>query len=405
MTRALLWSPCSISIVLTLCLGTDRLSAAIGFGIESDQMVLRIDAEAPVIREIPDSFLGLSFSYDQLEQEIGADAGDANTLLRDFLHRLEAIHGLPVLRFGGKSTLETGYAADGGIASNGLPHALTPDKLAAINALLGQSGSQAVFGLNTRFVDSETVFEDMAAGIATHIDADHLQAFELGSEPNFSEANGFRSAGYDFAAFQAETISFLDRYAATGLTVPMIGPSLNLLDRTPAEDPLWNGQAASYLSSHGDRLGAFSQLLYPFSSNAPVGDPSYLSGGTIVDYNISSEQANALGPLIDQAHAAGKPFWIQELGISSDGDGGMPGFGNSEGHAMWAVHNAFSFLERGGGPDQSIRVQRQPLFAWLLERFYNRRVASGGPKHLLRNGDCCTCVRQKPETHRYRTVD
>lgn len=340
MTR--LTIPLLVSACLTLSF--PKLFADPGSG---DTVLLQLDREAAALRAIPSPFLGFSIDYGQVTDVIGSSAASTNTLLRDFLLRLRALHGPPVLRFGGRSTFATAMAGEESLPAE-IAHLLTPDSLAAIDTLLEESGGQAVFELNTHFLDAGSLFQDMAEGIATHIAPERLAAFELGSSSNTWASLGYRDGAFAYADYVSETHQVLSDYGETGLTVPLVGPSMSLITPTLADDSAWHGQLASYQNTFGSALGAFSQILYPFSATASEGTPRFLSRSALSDFRSSRELAEAFTSNIDLAHSAGHPFWVQEFGLTeTPPDENSWWLSDLEEPALWFAHQAFSLLSAG----------------------------------------------------------
>ena len=150
---------------------------------------------------VPLDFTGLS--YEMVSMQSGYfRPGDA--ALIQYFNTL----GVKVLRIGGNS-VET-YNFYNGNASTTYPNdTITPAEIDSLFGFAAAVNCQVMFGLNF----GGNFDPSLAAQEAEYITQNYgsqLLAFEIGNEPNLYVANGLRPSGYNYSAYRAEFIQYVD---------------------------------------------------------------------------------------------------------------------------------------------------------------------------------------------------
>jgi hypothetical protein len=227
----------------------DRRSFLIRAGalasLNSFQSVLHADDAVPVeltvtedssVPEVPLAYTGLSYELAQLTDPHFFCA-ENHDLVAYF--RLLSPNG--VLRIGGNTSEFCWFKANastpeprlhvpsGNLDANWMPHrlfAITPEAIHALADFLNATGWRLIYGLNFGNSTPERAAEE--AAYVMQKAGDHLEFFQIGNEPDFyrDANNGTRPAGWGFADYVNEWMSFANAIAARAPGAHFGGPDV-----------------------------------------------------------------------------------------------------------------------------------------------------------------------------------
>lgn len=245
----------------------DLLSAALGAtAITTLPALLRAQGTGPAqasltihpdqkMGKIPENYTGLSYESSQL-----ADPNffsPANSQLIGLARRL-GHRG--VLRIGGNSSefaawqpADTTSPAgdDVGAPDTGKAHrhtVTTPDAIDNLAGFLDTTGWQLIFGVNLGNGIPEMA-ADEAAYVWQHARR-HVQAFQIGNEPDLYNRNGLRPSAYAFPDYFAEWQRFADAITKRIPDAPLAGPDIAYKTDWVAGFAKAAGHRARFLSGH-----------------------------------------------------------------------------------------------------------------------------------------------------------
>jgi hypothetical protein len=292
-------------------------------------------------RPVAPSFVGLSLEYRTLLDYAGSDPGAVNPVFIRLLWNLAP--GQPaVLRIGGDSTDWTWWPVPKMKRPPGVTYDITQTWLEVARALAHASGASYILGINLEAA-SEAIETAEARAFLNGIGRSHIQALELGNEPElYSKLGWYRSgtrfvrgrpASYDFQGFTTEVSDFRKVISPVLIAGPSTGSFwwLTHLTQFLAAEPslglvtvhsYWLNKCLSYPGLAG--FPTIAHLLTPFP-------PSRLAG--------------ALARYAALAHARGVPIRIDEM--NSVTCGGQNGVSDVFASALWSLNALFEAASDG----------------------------------------------------------
>ncbi len=293
---------------------------------------------------IAPGFLGLSIEYWATEAYAGKNPHAVNPVLARLIDDL-APGQTPVLRIGGVSTDQTFWPVAGVKRPPGVFYRLNKRRLEVMKGLAELTGAKLIMGI-TFEADSQLFAGAEARAMVSVIGANHIDAFELGNEPELYGNPAFswytrngkgvtgRSASYGPSEFASD---FAGIGSALPNSVPLAGPASGASD--------WLGDLGPFLTSE-PRVGVVTVHRYPFEACAvPPSSPSYPTVSRLLSPLGTVDQAGGLTPYVAVAHAHHVPLRIGEM--NTVGCGNPPIVPNSFAEALWALDVLFAYAQAG----------------------------------------------------------
>jgi Glycosyl hydrolase family 79 C-terminal beta domain len=293
---------------------------------------------------IAPGFLGLSIEYWATEAYAGKNPDAVNPVLARLIDDLSPGQ-TPVLRIGGVSTDQTFWPVAGVKRPPGVFYRLNKRRLEVMKGLAELTGAKLIMGI-TFEADSRLFAGAEARAMVSVIGPSHLDAFELGNEPELYGNPAFswytrngkgvtgRSASYGPSQFASD---FAGIGSALPASVPLAGPASGASD--------WLGDLGPFLTSE-PRVGVVTVHRYPFEACAvPPSSPSYPTVSRLLSPLGTVDQAGGLTPYVAVAHAHHVPLRIGEM--NTVGCGNPPIVPNSFAEALWALDVLFAYAQAG----------------------------------------------------------
>jgi hypothetical protein len=292
-------------------------------------------------RPVASGFVGLSLEYRTILSYAGTDPGAINPVFVRLLWNL-APGQQPVLRVGGDSTDWTWWPVPKMKRPRGITYDITQDWLEVARALAHASYARYILGINLE-AGSDAIERAEARALLAGIGRAHIEALELGNEPElYSKLGWYRSgtrhvpgrpASYSFQGFTGEVSSF--RKVISPLLIA--GPSTGSF--------WWLTNLAQFLAAEPS-LGLVTVHSYWLNKclNTPS-LPGYPSVAHLLRPFPPSRLAGALARYASLAHARGIPIRIDEM--NSVTCGGEHGVSDVFASALWALNALFEAASDG----------------------------------------------------------
>lgn len=297
-------------------------------------------SNAPVGPSVPADFVGIANEFWDIEKEVGSNPADPDLPFEQTVRQLSP-YGTVSLRIGGDSTDWVWWPVAGIKKPAWVHWTITPRWIAVAKRLADDLHARLIIGINmeansSRFASQEVSHLEAGFGKAS------IQAFELGNEPElyskfpfYHDSNGTpvtgRPASYtldDITADWAELASKLGN-------VPLAGPGFTM--------PSPVIPVGSFLdSAHG--LSLLTVHSYPLKSLRCDGDVP-LHEGQLFEPASLQDLAEQLGSWTTVADAHHVGLRVDEM--NSVTCGGLYGFSNTFGPALWALNILPLYVETG----------------------------------------------------------
>ena len=307
-------------------------------------------------RRVPRSFLGFSLEYDGLAGWEGLQSGPVNPVLVQLMRNLGgAGRGAPVLRIGGNSSDVSWWNPGRRRRPAGVRYDITRRWLQRTSALLKETGSQVILGLNFA-ARGRRVGPEWARAAAGGLPHGSIAAFEAGNEPDLYsvvplyQTKGSSQAGparynryarprsYRFAGYLAEFARFARRIADSVPGARFAGPGF--------ATPRWMGSLPRFVQAQRTRLGLVTYHRYPLRPcHIRPGAAQYPTIEHLLSERSSGGLALRVARYAAEARGARLPFRIDEM--NSVSCGGTRGVGNSFASALWATDALFELARAG----------------------------------------------------------
>jgi hypothetical protein len=267
-------------------------------------------------------YLGLSFESELLADPAWFHGG--NQTLQRLLRNLSPGG---VLRLGGNSSDTALWQREQAALPSRYSHAVTPADIDRLAAFVEACGWRVVYGLNLGLGDPHRA-ADEAAYVAQRLGS-HLDAFQIGNEPDLYERRGLRPAGYSAEAFVAEWQAFAAAIRAKAGDVPLAGPDIGYR-------PDW---IETFARGCADQARFLSAHYYPVG---PAKDSSVDIHSLLASEELRRDQMKAP---VDIAGRYYRPLRLTEA--NSCYDGGKPGLSDTAASAFWAIDTSIGFCHDG----------------------------------------------------------
>lgn len=322
-------------------------------------------ATAPVITvggpatsgPIPPGFLGLSLEYFAIPSYAGTDPNAIDPVFIQLVRNL-AGGQRPEIRIGGDTTDRTWWPIPGTRTPAGVTATLTPGWAAVTRALANTLGARLTLGINLE-ADSATVARTEADDLLAGVGRSHVEALELGNEPELYETFTWgrtgkpgRPHGYDFAAFSRD----FTRIARALPNVPLAGPTSGA--------PRWFKDVEPFLADHR-RVAVTTLHRYPLQLCYVRRDqPNYPTIPNLLSSLSSRGLADSVAAAVRASHARHTPLRIDEM--NTIGCGVDRAVGESFASALWAVDALFNMARVGV---DGVNISSFPSATWELFKF------------------------------------
>jgi len=304
-------------------------------------MTIQVGATA-VGRPIAPGFVGMSVEFPAVRTYTGLDPTAINPAFVQLVRNL-APGEAPVVRIGGNSTDATWLPAPGVHPTPGIHNTITKRWLAIIRNLAEETRARLILGLNLKLNSASEIAAEAHAYL-TGIGAQHIEAFEIGNEPELYTVNPWyttpsdkgvfsRGRGFNFKVYAREVA----QYAGALKGDPLAGPATG--------NPAWLAKLPKLFSVEPD-LKVVTYHTYPLiRCGTTPGNPRYPSIPDLLALASSRELLNGAASEIAYAHAHGATFRVDELNTVACK--GMPGVSDTFAAALWVVDTLFSMARSG----------------------------------------------------------
>jgi hypothetical protein len=300
-------------------------------------------------RPIPRGFLGISMEMTTLEPFAGSDPRALDPVFLQLVRNLSPGQQ-PVIRLGGDTT-DWSWAPIRGMARPPwVRFAVTGPWLRVARALASRLGAKLILGVNLE-ANSSRIAGSEARAMVRGVGADHIEALELGNEPELYESFAWyrtragvgvpgRGRGWGPSAYIAD---FHRIARALPRSVPLAGPAVG---------------SARYFRALGAFLDANRRISlvtlhdYP-TKRCPGGPP--VTPAQLLSESASLGLAESLRPYVRIAHRHGLPVRVDEMNAISCG--GQPGLSDSYVTALWSVDALFALANVGV---QGVNIHTNP---------------------------------------------
>jgi hypothetical protein len=294
---------------------------------------------ATVGRPIPAGFVGLSIEEKALEQFAGSNP---NSIDPAFVHLLEDIspQQSPVLRIAGDSTDWSWWPVPRMARPPGVKYNLTPTWMSVAHSLAADLRARLILGVNLE-ADSRAVATAEAGAMLRRIGRSHIDAFELGNEPELYGSFGWyrspvthllvpgRPRTYSIGNF----IGDFARFSSYLRGDPLAGPSVG--------GPRWLADLGSFVGAE-HRLGVVTVHAYPLKHCTKS---TAVTSSQLLADSSSHGLAQRVAPWVALSDRHRLPLRVDEMnGISC---GGTRGVSDTFASALWLLDTLFE-MARGG---------------------------------------------------------
>jgi hypothetical protein len=286
---------------------------------------------------LPAGFLGLSVEFSALHAYLGRDPSALNPVFLQLLEGIDQGHQ-PILRVGGNSTDNTWLALPGVLPPLGVTYTITPDWLATVRALVRQTGTRLILGVNLAADDPEIAGVE-ARALVNGIGRQSIEALEIGNEPDlylhnrwYGQSDGTvitrRSGGYSFRSY----IDDLNHWRAVLPNLPVAAGALATLSWVPSLVPI------------AGRLPDVKMVTvhrYALTNcGVPPSSPLFPTQANLLSDASTSGLAAPLAPAAESLHAQGIDLRVDELNSASCE--GALGVSDTFASALWVLDTLFS---------------------------------------------------------------
>lgn len=296
----------------------------------------------PVGRPIAPSFVGVSVEFPAIRTYTGLNPNAINPVFVQLVKNL-APGEAPTVRIGGNSTDATWIPARGVHPTPGIHSTITTRFLSLIRNFAKESGARLIMGLNLKLNSASEIAAEAHAYL-TGVGAQHIEALEIGNEPELYRINPWyttpsgtgvfsRKPGFDFKVYTREIAQYADVLKGDPLAGPATGNSawLKKLPKVFAVEP---------------GLKVVTYHRYPLIRCGTVpGEPNYPSIPNLLSLTASRGLLTGEGGEIAYAHSHGATFRLDELNTVACK--GYPGVSDTFASALWVLDTLFSLARSG----------------------------------------------------------
>ena len=291
---------------------------------------------------IPNGFLGLSLEFKALEPYAGSNPRAIDPVALQLIRNLSPGQS-PQLRIGGGSTDRTWWPVAGYRQSPGVDFVITDTWLRVAGAVARALGAHLILGINLE-ENSVHLAAAEARAMVKNIGAAHIDAFELGNEPELYSSwpwykrNGQdvfgRRHGWGFADYLRE----YKRTAAALPRLPLAGPA-------SGDGNAFSGGISTLLDSE-PRVKVVTIHRYPlFSCNTPPSSFRFPTIKNLLSPESSLHLAATTAPTVALARGRHVELRVDEINTVSCGN--AFGVGKSFASALWSLDMLFALAAAG----------------------------------------------------------
>lgn len=308
---------------------------------QPDQPISASITSIPYGQPMPAGFLGFSFEYKALHQYTGRNPDAINPVLLSLVRQLNPGQS-PVIRIGGDSTDYTWWPIPGEIPPGGVQYSLTPGWLRTTHAFATDLNAKLILGINLE-ADRPALAAQEARALVSGIGASNIGALEIGNEPDlypviwYANRNGAKYRGRPLSYSFQDYIAQFSQWRTLMPNVPIAGPAL--------AGTTWMADLPSFLSAEPN-LAYVTYHHYPL--RACINDqsnPIFASIPNLLADSSSEGLAAGMQQYVQQAHAGGVPFRLDELNSASCK--GRAGTSNTFASALWVLDTLFNLAADG----------------------------------------------------------
>jgi hypothetical protein len=327
-------------VVLALASGLASGGLAASARAGTRAQVVTVGKPLPV-RPVTPGFVGLSLEYSSIEPFVGTDPTAPNPTFVQLVRNLDPGQQ-PVLRIGGDSTDWAWWPTPSVRRPPGIRIDLDPTWLSVTHSLATALDAKLILGINLE-ADNRALASAEAGALVSGIGRGHVQALELGNEPELYHAYGWytNSAGkavpgrgrkWSFSNYQRDFAKI-----AAGLPqVPLAGPAIG--------SPGWLASTGAFAKAQ-HRVKLITIHRYPLlrcPSGAPAHSPTIAQ---LLAPAASAGLAHSMIPFARAARANGDSIRVDEM--NSVACGGAPGVSDTFASALWVVDALFEMARVG----------------------------------------------------------
>ena len=299
-------------------------------------------SSTPVGRPIAPGFVGLSIEFPAMRSYTGLDPSAINPVFVQLVKNL-APGEAPVVRIGGNSTDATWIPARGVHPTPGIHSTITPRFLALVKNFAQESGARMIMGVNLKLNSANEIAAEAHAYL-TGIGAQHIEALEIGNEPELYRVNPWyttpagtgvfsRGRGWNFKLYARQ----MTKFAAVLKGDPLAGPATG--------NSAWLTKIPKVFSAEPG-LKVVTYHRYPLIRCGTVpGETNYPSIPNLLSLTASRGLLTGAGPEIAYAHSHGATFRLDELNTVACK--GFPGVSDTFASALWVLDTLFSVARSG----------------------------------------------------------
>lgn len=285
---------------------------------------------------IPGSFLGISVEYGRSIHLLFS--GQQLTAMVHLLNRLGRLQGPPVLRIGGNSedssvwNLPSVHPRPDGDTIN-----LTAQTAMMLRAAAAHTGGKLILGLNLERGTS-AMAEAWIRSALKIIGVGHIQAFEIGNEPDLYKYHGTRSHSYTLQDYFRQWNAFAD-------AIQPLMPRPHML-AGPAFCTSWRKYTPEFIAQEHHRLAVVTMHEYPLG--ASIKNHRY-PGYPSIAHLLKNSSSAVYAKLIRSSVVAGRKYGIpvRFAEINSAYNGGKAGVSNAFSASLWSLDTLFEIASIG----------------------------------------------------------
>ena len=293
-------------------------------------------------RPIPPSFVGVSVEFPAIRTYTGLDPTAINPVFVQLVKNL-APGEAPVVRIGGNSTDATWIPARGVHPTPGIHSTITTRFLSLVRNFAQNSGARLIMGLNLKLNSANEIAAEAHAYL-TGIGAQHIEAFEIGNEPELYRVNPWyttpsgtgvfsRPPGFGLKSYTRE----IARFAGELNGEPLAGPATG--------NSAWLTELPKVFKVEAG-LKVVTYHRYPLiRCGTTPGEPNYPSIPNLLSLTASRGLLTGETGEIAYAHRHGATFRLDEL--NSVACKGFPGVSDTFASALWVLDTLFSLARSG----------------------------------------------------------
>ena len=354
----------TVLVVVALAAAAMAVGPAASIGQNSSPPAAPISLQVSgtaVGRPVAPGFVGLSIEFPAVRTYTGLNPNAINPVFVQLIRNL-APGEAPVVRIGGNSSDATWLPAAGVHPTPGIHNTITKRWLAIVRNLARETGARLILGLNLKLNSAAEIAAEAHAYL-TGIGSQHIEALEIGNEPELYRVNPWyttpsgkgifsRGPAWSFKAYARE----IAKYAAELKPEPIAGPATG--------NSAWLAKLPKVFAVDPD-LKVVTYHRYPLiKCGTTPGEPNYPSIPNLLALRSSRDLLNGAASEIAYAHSHGATFRVDELNTVACK--GQVGVSNTFASALWVMDTLFSMARSGV---DGVNIHTLPEAAYRLFTF------------------------------------